>query len=137
MKKKLPEKASALLRIAVEDARKLQKTKGFKLNMRDWVAPKGKACEVCMAGAVMVCRLGVRTDRYVMPDSTDFEDALECINSMRCGRFSEHIDTYDADRLRALNECTSLVRSKYREHLGYAPWHVYLKCADILESVGL
>lgn len=55
----LPDTLSGLLRLAVKDARAIEKTAGYRLNMSKWVWPASDGvCEVCMAGAIMVRTMG-------------------------------------------------------------------------------
>jgi hypothetical protein len=55
MSTQLPDKPSALIRVALEDLDKAI-AKGHTINMGWWVSPNGdgKTCEVCLAGAVML-----------------------------------------------------------------------------------
>lgn len=139
--KPLPKTMSGLLRLAVTDARKLQKTKGYKLDMRVFVAKPAKVCRVCMAGAVMVRELGMRPPpRFADPeDSADraTEQALYAIDNMRLGEFAEaarelgaKISDYQAGRLSGYLEAYTMRAGRY-------PWEAYLKVADMLEEDGL
>ncbi len=51
----LPQQPSKLIRVALKDFAKVERSARFKINMQNWVYKKnGKPCEVCLAGAVMV-----------------------------------------------------------------------------------
>ncbi len=133
----LPEKLSALLRLAVKDARLLASRPDlYELDMSAWVTKaNGEPCRVCMAGAVMVCertemiREQVRKTGAITPEWSGFRTyervAFELINQMRAGNF---IGCLKASRL---------IRRNYNDELGRAPWHIYLKAASILAKAGL
>jgi hypothetical protein len=153
----LPNKLSALLRVAVEDVQKCEADPRFELEMGMWVVgdvgPTSERCSVCMAGAVMVQRLGVATDSNSHPeDVPEAERHLLAIDHMRLGNFvsahqrlSRHPASIDEER--ALRAATAKVRSdptleQWIDDDGdysdpHAAWPVYLEAADILESAGL
>lgn len=163
--KKLPEKDSDLLDLAVTDAIRASKKKGYRLDMGMWVVKerlssgpnKGKAvCKVCMAGAVMTQTLGVRTTKdckEFAPYGTVFEHQLRRINGMRMGCFGGY--TLPGTPARAAqdeaggytllgtparaahDEAGALVLAHYNENTGRAPWRVYRKAAAILREAGL
>ena len=59
--KKLPQKFSAGIYMALRDLEKAEKDPDFMVNMFTWAMrkKKGRPCEVCFGGAVMVGTLGV------------------------------------------------------------------------------
>lgn len=154
--KQLPKKPSALLRLAVKDAKRIQRTPGYRLEMGTWHSPSStligvdgkRLCEVCLAGSVMVCSLGVDESRYVDPHSFDPEvrDKLFTINDMRTGRMMSRILDFgfynrpQAD-LNSLMIGIEKVGNFIERHLNYntrrAPWWVYLKAADRLRRLGV
>lgn len=93
MPKKLRfKKLSSLLRVAIDDLRKIERRKNYVVNMVDWYCKHGTvACEVCMAGAVMACRLDI-PDSAVSMEPCDFSDdvgrKLQAIDYLRFG----HVD---------------------------------------------
>lgn len=147
--KKLPDKQSDLLRLAVKDARILAKNKKYILSMKTWHTPiefgpqKGK-CAVCMAGAVMANTLKMPpTKKSTAGEFTigeeiigfDICDKLYTINHMREGTV-KYTGT-DQDRIDAVKKVRDLISSNYSNILDRAPWKIYEKAASILESVGL
>ena len=59
----LPDRPSALIRVALEDLARIEKTPGYVVNMRRWHEPLGDGhCAVCFAGGVMATRLGLQPD---------------------------------------------------------------------------
>jgi len=59
--KKLPNKPSALIKVALADLYLAEKNPRIKINMSDWHVPQSRewgdnmdGCEVCLAGAVML-----------------------------------------------------------------------------------
>ena len=145
----LPDKLSALLRIAVRDAQKCEVSDEYVLDMSVWYAPSSKAdddtCSVCMAGAVMAQTLKASPHpegRY----PSGFDDAtagkLRAIDNMRMGDFIEAAQllgvlTSSNQKHAALHECSSVVFSATSINSGRASWETYLKAANILEAVGL
>lgn len=88
-----------LLLDAIDDARSLDPAL-FHLDMSGWVIFLGPSrpansvrCEVCLAGASMVCRLNaanvIHGDHYteIIPDDFESEERrLRAINRLRCGQ---------------------------------------------------
>ena len=144
MKKEMPAPPttlSALLRLAVKDARKVAKMKTRRLDMSVWHELRGRICAVCMAGAVMDRTLAMdpREDfnPYNMPARWGY--ALDGINKMRVGLFTRAWGQgpFTREHILALGAAALLVSSNMSERLHRAPWRVYLKAADILEGAGL
>jgi hypothetical protein len=141
----LPNKLSALLRLAVADAQKCEAMPDvYTLDMLVWHAPKNDRCAVCMAGAVIAQTLGVRPDQEREP-GLDFEDhtenALDAINSMRGGYFRIAAEVLSVDMANgagaALDDAATVVRKAYVDGDRIAPWSTYLRAAEILEAAGL
>jgi len=95
---RLPRKPSALIRMAVDDLEKLERTPGFKVDMTVFVDKgeegEGEPCLVCLAGAVMVCRLdGLNvpgTLKGLRPcDFPDNEAELNALDAFRNGDVDE------------------------------------------------
>jgi len=68
---KLPSKPSALIKLALKDLRKIEQNPRYEINMNRWHRGSKRRCEVCLAGAVMTCTLGVPKSRDLGP--SDFE----------------------------------------------------------------
>lgn len=59
-KTKLPNKPSALIRLAIKDLEACEKDESYNINMDRWQMPLSNGiCEVCLAGSVMAKTLGV------------------------------------------------------------------------------
>lgn len=148
-KKKLPNKLSALLRLAVEDAKICARTKGYKLNMRRWHEPwpEKKICEVCMAGAVLAVELQMPWEQsylHVSSDSDPYRQHIFAINSLRVGNTAlallelsgyARFARLGADDRLVLDGIGAQIRKNIRG--GRAPWLVYLRAAKKLERMGL
>lgn len=118
--KKLPEKASDLLELALNDVAKLRK-KGHKLYAYSFVEKRqGKPCMVCLGGAVMIATL---KRKYYLRLSRDARFAMDEIDSMRCGLGPLYATSMGAE-IRA-----SSVR-------GFAPIRVYRKAVKFLREHG-
>lgn len=140
---KLPDKLSALLRLAVKDAQAVEKLPGYKLDMNSWYEVDGDQCFVCMAGAVMTCTLGVKKRRQLCPEDYDEHtaDHLHAIDAMRCGEFCPIEPLPTSGDIQYINDALwcaeKIVRSSYDDDLDRASWDAYLEVADIFEEVGL
>lgn len=86
----LPDKPSALIRLALQDLEKAEKSRLYAIEMRDWHAPKG-VCEVCFAGSVMAYSLGAKRHDLVTPRyfDDDTRRKLIALNFFRCGRIED------------------------------------------------
>ena len=145
MKKKhiLPNKPSALLRLAVGDAKKIERTPGYRLNMSVWHTGAGdnSDCEVCLAGSVMACTLKLDRTRSAGPGHADpgIEQKLNFINDMREGNLDaiENAVLFDDDGVKdKVNAIGRFISNHYNFGNDRAPWWVYLKAADRLEALG-
>jgi len=74
---KLPELPSKLIRVALRDLRKIQKDIRYEVCMSIFHSggDRHRVCEVCLAGAVMACTLGVPRSRTATPTSFIFKDS--------------------------------------------------------------
>lgn len=82
---KLPEKPSALIRLAVRDLEKAERARNYKVDMGTWHTPNGK-CRVCFAGAVMAGTLGASRKDCLSPQSFGDDAAkLESLDYFRTG----------------------------------------------------
>lgn len=130
----LPTKPSALLRLAVKDARAVAKMKTRRLDMRVFhVADESGKCAVCMAGAVMDRTLRADPSATLWPDNFDdpvVAKSLNLIDDLRQGIFWDFEGP-------AVDKAASLIRTKFDRNRARADWKTYLKAADILEAGGL
>ncbi len=153
----LPSKLSDLLDLAVTDALALDKRRRrgkrmFKLNMQKWVEPIDGVCHVCMAGSVMVRRLGASTKDRSLPsrirvcrpifDRYQIACRLTAINDMREGRFEGAAASVDAPPLpqpllkRLLAATARGFHTQVWETSWRLPWRTYRRCARILREAG-
>ncbi len=142
---KLPDTLSALLRLAVADARKVAKLPGYRLEMWSWHFPEKvrgrQVCSVCMAGAVIANTLQTPRDLECGPGQFEQTNHLEAINAMRTGSFlSAARQLYKSEptvfEAFQLGRAAKVVEDGYND-TGRAPWRVYLQAAQLLEDAGL
>lgn len=161
-KTKLPDKLSDLIRIAVADAKKIEKDSKYIFNMSTWHQPQSNyddvshtfvttgKCEVCFAGSIIACTLKAKPNQTV--DTSDFDEdtdrKLELIDQIRTGsililtnnNYEEdmyYLKVYLDNINPTIEKVNELINSKYDLDLGRAPWVTYLKAADMLQKVGL
>lgn len=139
---KLPNKPSALLRLAVNDCKKVQKMKTRKLQMLSWHhwSSIDNVCSVCMAGSIMDRTLKVDLKRNIIPADFDFDkqNKLHAVNEMRNGNFDSAFSLLDMkDKYNyKINQISSFVSRNFCFFKNRAPWNIYLKAADMLEALG-
>lgn len=87
MTRQLPRVMSELIVLGLDDLRKVEQSKLYRVNMGDWHRPIGDKCVVCLAGAVMAETLGTPIDSYEEPwDRDDGNvDQLLALDSLRIG----------------------------------------------------
>lgn len=140
IKDTLPNKMSDLILVAIRDLSKVEKMKGYKIDMGwAWHEPiatrRGSRCSVCLAGACMV-GLGVPKNREVHPYS--FNEKLErkfnAIDSLRVGSVSSacyYLNIIKTEKIRKMNRDItdySVSKSKFKKEM--------LKLAKDLKKVG-
>lgn len=132
----LPEKASALLRLAVADCRKVAKLKTRRLYMWQWHQPTqidgDEVCEVCMAGAIMDRTLKLDPRKTYTPGAVARLVGDETITGKLC-RIDQMRKGYNTGDALA----GALISDHYNPRLGRAPWRIYLRAAAMLERRGL
>lgn len=144
----LPDKPSELLMASVLDAIKLQDTPGYKLNMGIWHQQYEGACNVCMAGSLMACRLGakVKENKYFGSYKDPIRRKLLAVNQMRVGHFASGIEgdmgiTLTPEQRVAVRKAGALVHAEASSNegwlLGRACWGTYREAARILAEAGL
>jgi len=84
--KTLPDKPSELIRLALDDLKKCEKSKKYKIDMWKWHESNGE-CAVCLAGAVMAQTLKVKRKRDIVPSHfpEDIKNKLMSLNFLRQG----------------------------------------------------
>ena len=152
--KKLPEKLSELIRVALADAKLIQKDPRYKINMSTWHSPAnsriredtGTRCYVCLAGCVMAKSLGFSPQEFHEPSQLDqeLERKLRALDLIRSGDvIGAAIFVYGRVHVKALAGYDDLIaltiqmedqwKQKHR-HIG---WDNIAKIADELETHGL
>jgi hypothetical protein len=84
----LPDKASDLIEIALEDLEKIEKDPRYRIDMNKWhepyQGPDGRpVCLVCFAGGVMASRLGIKPTEWACTTGPEAGklDALDCFRN--------------------------------------------------------
>lgn len=142
--KPLPSKLSDLLDVAVDDCIKVSKFKSYRFNMFWWYRRDKNTCTVCMAGAVMACRL-IRGEGSVHPfaiDSVTDRGKIFAINHMRTGNVFGALgvlgnNNYDYNTWEQLGEICDLVKKDFNQNTGRAHWRTYRRAAKKLRALGL
>lgn len=91
---KLPGKPSELIRLALKDLAKVERSKKYKIDMTKWHAvwPQEvtkEICCVCLAGSVIAKTLGATPDRSMTPGDFDEGMALGALDYFRRGEIHE------------------------------------------------
>ena len=139
----LPKKPSELLRIAVEDCKKIEALSNYKFDMSNhWHARKicdgVWVCVVCMAGAVMDQRLGVETLLggetlpSSLPRNADQLRAIDCLRTGNLHNAGVNLGIEPGEEL--IDAYAEAIESVLKD--GRAPWEIYLEQAEILERAG-
>lgn len=100
---KLPDKPSALIRLALKDLEKCERSRKYKINMSVWHEPNGK-CSVCMAGAIMAQRLNCDPGKELAPWQDGLFDAdtrgkLDAVDWFRMGCVDMGLHGMGIDRI--------------------------------------
>jgi hypothetical protein len=93
--KKLPEKLSDLIDLALDDLEKVERDPRYVLKMTVWHSSLDydmeSRCAVCLAGSVIAKTLEVPPNKSVLP--IDFDEhtkvRLEALDNLRCGYLRE------------------------------------------------
>lgn len=153
--KKLPDKLSDLLELAVKDAKKIGKDPRYELDMsNNWhmYIEDEKKCRVCLAGSVMACTLNVNPTEtvYSYDFSLDTSDKLEALDRLRTGDlFFDLLSEEDEPHLfwkkdlkpqfdvKLVKKAKNLINRSFDSAKGRASWDAYLKAAKLLRKAGL
>lgn len=94
--KTLPNKPSALIRVALTDLYKIEKDKNYRVDMSMWHFPRYNVdvCSVCFAGSVMAKTLNSVNSKLLFPDSfaLPIQNKLLALNEFRRGRIDSGFD---------------------------------------------
>ena len=144
-KKRLPQRLSALIELAVRDAQAVEQDPRYTLNMSQWHTPAPGACLVCMAGAVMAKTMGAPRNAHREPErySPETRWALCAINDVRIGDVFGAIASgkyplrLSKAKTAAATRAKGIIDEKLDPERGRAPWDTYLEAAKVLRKVGL
>ena len=133
---KLPDIPSQLITLALDDLLKIERRKGYKVNMRVWYEPDEEGvCHVCLAGAVLACEYNLDKGKEIdwgFDDEMSYKsDALDCFRRGKIGwgfgymklnlhlgdQFNRDITPYEKDRLKFLRDMRKLVRDLRKQGL--------------------
>jgi len=91
--KKLPNKPSRLIYLAIEDLEIAEKSKDYEIDMGVFHIPNGK-CSVCFAGAVMAGTLECNKSEFITPDNfeSDLGRQLNSLDFFRMGAISSGLN---------------------------------------------
>lgn len=94
--KRLPNKPSKLLEVALADLRKCEKSPDYDIKMGVWHEPPSlnhSTCQVCLAGAVMAKSLKICRTKCAYPTDDNFNETIErklrALNAFRVGVCSD------------------------------------------------
>ncbi len=158
----LPDKPSALLRLAVSDAQKCEADPRYELRMSTWHRPNYynyqdadsplPRCLVCMAGAVMAQTFGLDPSEQSDPEDCEDETTrrrLNAIDDMRRGHLlwaailvvgAAAITDEQRHTLIDLSDNANAMYDVRASKAGFSTrlaWPDYLKIADELEAINL
>lgn len=127
-----------LLRMAAEDARKLDRGR-YEPASGEWHMPGTEKCFVCDAGAVVAIRYGYAPNEAVTDPSqvSDYaETRLQAINSARAGSFAEAYEYLGQDpRSQHVESWLSEKPMLMPSHPSFNGWDEFEKHLDSLQSV--
>lgn len=160
----LPSLPSALIRVAIADLKKAERSKDYMVNMGHYhLASKASydgetctaepaTCHICLAGAVMAFSLGVPSTVTFAPSEyadDELTDKLYALDHLRCGNLMDGLSKLGVSKTKISATQRVLIpkeagkhRSSYYsvpeyEHNKTAFKKEMLALADKLESVGL
>jgi len=104
---KLPKKPSALVKLALSDLNRVERSKGYTVDMKRFHSG-GRTCRVCFAGAVMAKSLGLAKNETWLPGDFDREvrSALWALDALRSGEVGEALEELEIEgHLNENDEC--------------------------------
>jgi len=105
----LPRKMSKLIRIALRDLEKAEKSRSYIVDMGTWHLPVDNKCYVCLAGSAMAFSLNVKKNEFHTPsDLAGNAEQLSAIDWLREGDVSFAAGDLD---LRVTNKMRKMNRS--------------------------
>lgn len=142
----VPTTLSDLLVMALDDARQIEQQPGYVFDMHVWHDGTGDTCRVCMAGAIMVRRLGAEPTTHMFPGDMgpEWQRALYAVNDMRMGDM--HVAYYELTDTRALDvpgawdvlrRTGLMIKADYDRAIDRASWKTYEAVVEMLRQAGL
>lgn len=132
----LPDKPSELIRVALADLAKVERSKKYRVEMGTWHEPVDGVCEVCLAGAVMAKTLKSYPNETLWAD-TDFDDdtknKLLALDFLRQGEVVEALEQLGFDDHEHIHDYDIVSYHTDRNEFKDDMRHL----ADDLEKVGL
>lgn len=138
----LPNKPSELIRLALTDIARAERSKRYAIHMGVWHSPQGFSpeeglpCDVCFAGAVMAFSLGAQPDKDTVPETFGEKNArkLNALDNFRAGYIRAGLSAMDFEQPAELTDYQS-VGSYYEDRLH---WKRRMRVmASLLERNGL
>lgn len=138
-KRRLPEKLSDLIDLAVKDAKACENTPGVELHMWRYHEPGGGQCAVCMAGAVMDQTMRAPRNEERLPEmySEYNTDRLRAIDAVRGGRVLNALYHLNIKKPPSVSDIAQLICYDYSGAAGRASWDTYTEAAQMLRERGL
>ena len=97
----LPDKLSALIRVAVADLEKCERDENYIVDMDYWHIYRNNKCLVCLAGAVMAKSCNIPTTMDCSPFSFTIirseANKLSALDSVRIGDIQEALGLFDIE----------------------------------------
>jgi hypothetical protein len=145
LKKRLPNKLSKLIRVAVKDLDTVSRKPGYRVAMGYWHQPlidstgrasTNRVCCVCLAGAVIAQRSSVRRMTKVEPSQFDVPvyTKLRALNFLRCGEIADACRAVGIKRPKGVSIARFVSPYEYVPALFYKDME---KLAKYLEKHGL
>lgn len=120
--KRLPNKPSELLKLALSDMELVEQDPRYKIDMGFWHMPIKNKCVVCLAGSVMAKTLKIPPKKEKEPyDMLEIREKLLMIDRLRKGYFPTLLNTnlpdfYDDSELEIMSN-EPRQRKKWKEHM--------------------
>lgn len=138
---KLPNKPSALIRVAIEDLIKCEQDSRYDVNMGIWhggTYRQGDLCSVCLAGAVMAQELEALPKDDLDPFDFKEINKLLALDAFRVGCISSGLNYMDTDAPPSIP--ITMEVSQYKSSNSYLKdrfKYDMLNMADMLEQAGI
>lgn len=135
---RLPNSPSKLIRLALDDMRKVERSKDYKIDLSIWhdgtEGDGNGQCVVCFAGSVMSKSLHVSKTKDVGPEELggDIRDKLYALDSFRCGWIRDGLEEMSRKDLGNMLPFNTLVPDYKDDRAGFK--RAMSEMADIIET---